>query len=258
MITVYYARAEELVHKTGFKDCLDKLELRRKEKVLRTGDKISQVRSLATGEIFHRAVNRYLLSAGIRSADDTNESTCGNEKVFETEVYPGGKPYLKDYPEIFFNLSHSGDYVCCAVGDEPVGVDIQKHVPVKAGLSERFFTEDENRQLKELVGEEREQLFFRMWSIKESYIKFTGQGMKQGIDTFEIEWRRGCILEREKCKAQKMAEGNTCKSLKKIPCEKGNVAAYFEEYLHLSGYSLAVCRENLKTEIIWCNLEEIL
>ena len=229
MITVYYAKAAELVQKTGFERCLDRLELRRKEKVLRTRDKISQVRSLATGEIFNRAVSRHLLSAGIRTADNTNENIGSKEQVFETELYPGGKPYLKDYPEIYFNLSHSGDYVCCAVGDEPVGVDIQKVVPVKAGLAERFFTENEIRQLKELSKEKREQLFFRMWSIKESYIKFTGRGMKQGIDTFEIDWRKGCIRDKE----------------------NSEIKAYFDEYPYIEGYSLAVCRENFKSEIVW-------
>ena len=229
MITVYYAKAAELVQKTGFERCLDRLELRRKEKVLRTRDKIGQVRSLATGEIFYQAVSRHLLSAGIRTADNTNENIDSKEQVFETEIYPGGKPYLKDYPEICFNISHSGDYVCCVVGDEPVGVDIQKIVPVKAGLAERFFTEDESRQLKELSKEKREQLFFRMWSIKESYIKFTGQGMKQGIDTFEIDWEKGCI--RDKANSE--------------------IKAYFDEYPYIEGYSLAVCRENFKSEIVW-------
>lgn len=229
MITVYYARAAELVGETGFERCLDRLELRRKEKVLRTRDKISQVRSLATGEIFHRAVSRHLALTDIRTANKVNGSTCGSEKVFETEIYPGGKPYLKDYPEIYFNLSHSGEYVCCAVGDEPVGVDIQEVVPVKAGLAERFFTEDECRQLKELTEAQREQLFFRMWSIKESYIKFTGKGMKQGIDTFEIDWKKGCIRDKE----------------------SSEIKAYFDEYPYIEGYSLAVCRENLKSEIVW-------
>jgi 4'-phosphopantetheinyl transferase len=213
---------------------------------------------LATGEILRRAVSRYLLSAGIRSADDTDVSAWGNETVFETEVYPGGKPYLKDYPEICFNLSHSGDYVCCAVGDEPVGVDIQKHVPVKEGLAERFFTEDENRQLKELSGEESEQLFFRMWSIKESYIKFTGQGMKQGIDTFGIDWKLGAILDENAGKKKKESEERGPEILKEMLKPEERIQAYFEEYPFLPGYSLAVCRENLKTEVIWCNLEEIL
>ena len=36
------------------------------------------------------------------------------------------KPYLKDYPDIHFNGSHSGEYLVCALSDVPVGIDIQK------------------------------------------------------------------------------------------------------------------------------------
>ena len=37
-----------------------------------------------------------------------------------------GKPYLSDYSDVHFNISHSGEYVVCSVSDKPVGVDIQK------------------------------------------------------------------------------------------------------------------------------------
>ncbi|MBQ8598008.1 MAG: 4'-phosphopantetheinyl transferase superfamily protein [Lachnospiraceae bacterium] len=247
MITVYYGRAEKLIAKIGFEKCLNNLEERRKEKVLRTGDQISQVRSLATGELLHLAASRYL---GVFS----NRT----EMVFETEVQPGGKPYLKEYPQIHFNLSHSGDYVCCAIGDVPVGVDIQKHVSVKAGLAKRFFTEAENRMLDGLDAQEREMLFFRMWSIKESYIKFTGQGMKQGIDTFEIDWNSGSIFHKEdvrlSCEIPGEGALKTQESEGVIP---DYVQAYFEEFGGIDGYSLSVCRESLETKIVWCNIEEV-
>lgn len=38
-----------------------------------------------------------------------------------------GKPYLPDYSDVHFNISHSEKYVVCAVSDKPVGVDIQKN-----------------------------------------------------------------------------------------------------------------------------------
>ena len=37
-----------------------------------------------------------------------------------------GKPYLSNYPNVHFNVSHSRDYVVCAVFNKPIGVDIQK------------------------------------------------------------------------------------------------------------------------------------
>lgn len=36
-----------------------------------------------------------------------------------------GKPVLKNYPTIHFNLSHAGDWVLCGIGDVSLGVDIE-------------------------------------------------------------------------------------------------------------------------------------
>lgn len=284
MITVYYGRAEQLVQKIGFDRCLNHLEERRKEKVLRTGDQISQVRSLATGELLHLAAWRYLRltgalwekspegsgerigkgiagrTAGVFSEDFKEMYAEGSAdhtaKVFETEVLTGGKPYFKDYPQVYFNLSHSADYVCCAIGNAPVGVDIQKHVPIKNGLAKRFFTEDENRLLNSLDAEEREILFFRMWSIKESYIKFTGGGIKQGLDTFRIDWQNGCIFDKGGSRECKAADDRGAQAGGQMSGAADGAKAYFEELQAIKGYSLSVCRQRLKTEIIWCNIEE--
>ena len=37
-----------------------------------------------------------------------------------------GKPVLKDCTNLFFNISHSGDYAVCAVSKQPVGIDIER------------------------------------------------------------------------------------------------------------------------------------
>lgn len=41
------------------------------------------------------------------------------DPVVRTET---GKPYLRLHPELFFNISHSGDWIACALGDAPVGL----------------------------------------------------------------------------------------------------------------------------------------
>ena len=89
-----------------------------------------------------------------------------------------GKPYLREYP-LFFNLSHSGEYVVCAVSDREIGVDIQKCSGMNAmGIAKRFFSEDECRALEVCeTGEERQQSFFRLWVRKEAYGKLLGEGV---------------------------------------------------------------------------------
>lgn len=89
-----------------------------------------------------------------------------------------GKPYLREYP-LFFNLSHSGEYVACAVSDREIGVDIQKCSDTNVmGIAKRFFSEEECRALAACeTGEERQQSFFRLWVRKEAYGKLLGKGI---------------------------------------------------------------------------------
>lgn len=89
-----------------------------------------------------------------------------------------GKPYLKEYP-LFFNLSHSGDYVVCAVSDGEIGVDIQKCSDMNVmRIAERFFSMEESRALEACgTEEERQQAFFRLWVRKEAYGKLLGEGL---------------------------------------------------------------------------------
>ena len=89
-----------------------------------------------------------------------------------------GKPYFENIP-LFFNISHSGEYVLCAVSSREVGADIQKIQPANVmKLARRFFSEPEYRAL-ECCGSDREQqgLFFGLWSRKEAYGKLTGDGI---------------------------------------------------------------------------------
>lgn len=97
-----------------------------------------------------------------------------------------GKPYLRDYP-FYFNLSHSMDYVICAVSDREVGADIQWCSMEKGErlerIARRFFSPEELAALaccREQV--ERAQLFYRLWTRKEAYGKLTGGGIGAALD----------------------------------------------------------------------------
>lgn len=210
MITVYYAECFPFLQNDIFQYYLNKVESRRKEKILKQQKKKEQIRSLAAGSILH-----YALCQELGFLPD-------EMGYFELGYEAEGKPFLKEYADVHFNLSHSGEYVCCGMGREPVGVDIQKHRLVKDRLALRFFTQEDNRMLAECSAGEQEELFFRMWSIKESYLKLTGEGMKKGLDSFEIDWNQGAVFE------------------------KGGhaPAAFFHEKRDVPGYSFSVCAGN--------------
>lgn len=89
-----------------------------------------------------------------------------------------GKPEIVDFP-MRFSLSHSGDYVLCACSGREIGADIQQLQTLDyLKLAGRFFTKEEYEALKECSGqEEKQSLFFRLWTRKEACGKLTGQGI---------------------------------------------------------------------------------
>ena len=45
---------------------------------------------------------------------------------FEIKVSDMGKPYVSNADGVFFNVSHTGKYVLCAVSDTEVGADLEE------------------------------------------------------------------------------------------------------------------------------------
>ena len=97
-----------------------------------------------------------------------------------------GKPHFQD-GDVFFNLSHSGEYVVCALAACEVGCDVEKITPIDLNIARRFFFHSEYDDIAAQTTETaRNDLFFRYWTLKESFMKVTGLGMKLPLDAFEI------------------------------------------------------------------------
>ena len=96
-----------------------------------------------------------------------------------------GKPYLINSPQpIYFNLSHSGNFAALAVtalGE--IGIDIETIRPRNfLAIAERYYHADELIELMATNEAEREQLFFKLWTLKEAFFKATGGGISSGLD----------------------------------------------------------------------------
>lgn len=134
--------------------------------------------------------------------------------AFEKTVQ--GKPFAPDSP-LHFNLSHSGEWAVCAVSDADIGCDVEKIDPVHVDVAKRFFTAAENVQLDEAENEtERTRRFFRLWTLKESFQKATGQGMNLPLSSFSVTLGDTVTVEPP-------------------------AAVTFAEYTALSGHACAVC-----------------
>lgn len=86
-----------------------------------------------------------------------------------------GKPYFPEKNMPFFNLSHSGDLVVCAIHEKEIGLDIQKLVTPRPSLVRRVCTEEELTFVEN--SEDPAMEFCRIWSQKESAVKLTGEGI---------------------------------------------------------------------------------
>ena len=107
---------------------------------------------------------------------------------FEYQYDSNGKPYIKG--NLFVNLSHSGEMAICAISNQPVGCDVEIIKPAKLNLAKKYFTENENK----LLENDADTMFCRIWSAKESFIKFTGLGFRQHLKTFEVDLCKDEIL----------------------------------------------------------------
>ena len=98
-----------------------------------------------------------------------------------------GKPYLVDFPEVHFNLSHSGERVMCAISPFEVGCDVEIIKGDRGKLAERFFKSEESAWIKHFETlEAQSEAFYRLWTLKECYMKVTGRGLSLMPDMFAL------------------------------------------------------------------------
>ncbi len=94
---------------------------------------------------------------------------------------PYHKPRFAQRDDLFFSVSHSGDLFLCAFSAAPVGVDVEHHKDCNfEQISRRFFHADEYAYLK--ANDFRD--FFSVWTAKESYVKYTGDGIDDRFSKF--------------------------------------------------------------------------
>lgn len=134
-----------------------------------------------------------------------------------------GKPYLKNCG-VSFNLSHSGNWAVCAVSAREVGCDVEKIAPISLEIAKRFFCSAEYDDIAaQTTDEARNEMFFRYWTLKESFIKATGLGMKLPLNAFRIV--RGSeisIIQSVDGKAYHFAEYNELPGFRCALCTAGD------------------------------------
>ncbi|OGT24399.1 MAG: hypothetical protein A2W47_03565 [Gammaproteobacteria bacterium RIFCSPHIGHO2_12_38_15] len=111
------------------------------------------------------------------------------ELVFEYEKK--GKPSLKNN-DLLFNLSHAHQKIIYVFSKKrKVGVDVEfkKREVNFLKIAERFFSLSESQYLKNLPSAQLLDMFYRLWTYKEAYVKALGQGISSFQD-FSIDVKK--------------------------------------------------------------------
>lgn len=200
MVQVYAVDAGKLPDPKEYPEVLTGLAKERQEKTMRYLQPGDRKRSLGAGMLLREVLPRYGVSP---------EDIC---------LGVNGKPQVEG---LWFNLSHSGCWAVCAVGSKPVGCDVEQIARAPERVAERFFHRNEAAYLRRCRDGERDAVFYRFWTMKESYMKMTGEGMRLSFDSIEFS------IETEPVQVIRDGQALSC---------------HIREYV-LPGYRISVCAE---------------
>ena len=156
------------------------------------------------------------------------------------------KPCFPEIRERFqFNLSHSGSRVLCMVSADAgghaaaVGCDVEQMDAVDLRLARRFFSPEEADRLEALESREAQrELFYRLWTLKESFLKATGLGLTLPLGAFAIN------LDGDRITIRQDVDKNSYRFFELDPADE---------------YQYAVCEQNGPDEpptVEWVDLEK--
>lgn len=161
-----------------------------------------------------------------------------------------GKPFLPDYSALQYNLSHSGEWIICGVGTQPLGIDVEQTAKYSERLAKRFFHPEETADILAHPVSERPDIFAEYWTMKESFMKLCGTGFAMPLSSFTTERKTGRITVLSDMKEEQKKQLECRGILKGTPrCQQVELE---------SGYKCMVCTmepqqiENRRVDIAAC------
>ncbi len=127
---------------------------------------------------------RYIICHGLLRqllAERVNQSPA----ELKLEKAEFGKPFLPDYPELSFNMSHSGDILAIAISTHcQLGIDVEcyKSRNTWEGMVKKCFSHEESEYWYRQAIKERGHAFYQFWVKKEAFVKAVGKGITLGLD----------------------------------------------------------------------------
>jgi 4'-phosphopantetheinyl transferase len=172
MINLFYYKITNRLAPALFSHLLQQIPLVLQTKILKFRNWQDAERSLA---------GKILLLKGLESIG-RKEYTLDDLKYTEFQ-----KPYFDD--AIHFNITHSGDYVICALSEtHKVGVDVEaiKDIPIDDFTN--LFAKQEWAAV--INSTNKLDAFYTLWTKKEAFLKAIGCGLSQPLNEVVIENNR--------------------------------------------------------------------
>ncbi len=171
VIKTYIINTRQYENETAFNTAVESVSPYRRQKIALLKNMKDKMRSLAAAIALNTALKEYGLE----------------ERTMEYDVGKQGKPYFRYNPDIHFSLSHSGDYAICSIGAHETGNDIELIKSGRERVAKRFFATEELDWIYETQSpREIDERIFRIWTMKESFLKVTGLGMSLPLKDFTV------------------------------------------------------------------------
>ncbi|MDO4622911.1 MAG: 4'-phosphopantetheinyl transferase superfamily protein, partial [Eubacteriales bacterium] len=124
----------------------------------------------------------------------------GRTEAAEAILEKDGKgcPHILPKPEVYVSISDSDDFWLIAFSHQRIGIDLQRmEAPYMTRekdtksrcirLARRFFHPEEAEFVcAEEETEEVSRRFFKIWTAKEAFVKFTGTGIDNSFTEFDV------------------------------------------------------------------------
>ena len=125
--------------------------------------------------LYRRPLDRYLCAEAYFLLESVlGKSLCRAEWGYS----PSSKPFIPGHPEIHFSLSHCERCVACAVAPVPVGIDVET-LQYDPSLAQMVCSAEEMALID--ASASPEEAFTSLWTRKESYLKMTGEGLRDDL-----------------------------------------------------------------------------
>jgi len=106
------------------------------------------------------------------------EALAEQEGITENPLFEygeHGKPFIVGHPELHFSLSHCREAAVCVLSRRPVGIDVESVGRYSESVARYAMNDSELRLISEAP--RPEVAFIRLWTMKESLLKLTGEGI---------------------------------------------------------------------------------